>query len=250
MWWQDEREKRVWFVQTEPRFAIGERAILIQTEQGNILWDLIPYLDQPTVDKINSLGGLDAIVISHPHYYSTWPDWSRTFQCPVYVGAPDKEWLERTDVEGAEMRFLTDTYTPIELNGHDSKAVAILAGGHFPGSLLLHWERTLFIADTIVTVPSATNPVPGKKGVISYVFEYSIPNSIPLHPDDILTIWNTVKDLEFDTTYGAFKGMDVHTMDNEKERNTGGVKGRLLESCKIFVRASGWTRHGILEVTL
>lgn len=249
MWWQDKHENRIWFVETKPSFAIGERAELIQTDHGNILWDLVPYLDQPTVDKISSLGGLKAIVISHPHYYSTWADWSRTFQCPVYVGAPDKEWLERTDAEGAEVRFLTDTYTPIEVDGQASGAVVILAGGHFPGSLLLHWEKCLFIADTIVTVPSATNPTPGKEGVISFSFFYSIPNRIPLHPDDILVIWETVKDLDFDAVYGAFRGMDVYTMANERERNTGGVKGRLLESCKIFVRASGWTKHGILEAT-
>ena len=30
---------------------------------------------------------------------------------------------------------------------------AIKTGGHFSGSLVLHWERKLFIADTIVTVP-------------------------------------------------------------------------------------------------
>lgn len=56
--------------------------MLIQTSAGNILWDLIPLLDRDTVDKINSLGGLQAIVISHPHYYSTYVDWSRTFCCP------------------------------------------------------------------------------------------------------------------------------------------------------------------------
>jgi glyoxylase-like metal-dependent hydrolase (beta-lactamase superfamily II) len=30
---------------------------------------------------------------------------------------------------------------------------AIKTGGHFDGSLVLHWEKKLFIADTIVTVP-------------------------------------------------------------------------------------------------
>lgn len=30
---------------------------------------------------------------------------------------------------------------------------AVKTGGHFPGSLVLHWEKKLFIADTIVTVP-------------------------------------------------------------------------------------------------
>lgn len=250
VWWQDTIEPRIWSVRTEPQFAIGHRAELIQTSAGNILMDLIPYLDQPTIDKIQSLGGLKAIIISHPHYYCTWADWSRTFNCPVYVGLPDKEWLERVDTEGADLRFLTDTYTPIKLDGRDTGAMAVIAGGHFPGSLLMLWEKSLFIADTIFTVPSATNPVPGKPGVISFSFFWSIPNRIPLHPDDILMIWNKVKDLDFDKCYGAFKGMDVYTMENEKERATGGVKGRLLESCKIFTRASGWTQHGILEATL
>lgn len=30
---------------------------------------------------------------------------------------------------------------------------AIKTGGHFDGSLVLHWEEKLFIADTLVTAP-------------------------------------------------------------------------------------------------
>ena len=203
------------------------------------------------VIQINSFGGLKAIVISHPHYYSTWADWSRTFSCPVFAGAPDEEWLQRRDTPGSELCFLTDTYTPI-LPDQIEGVTAILAGGHFPGSLLLLWEENLFIADTIFTSPSATNPVPGKDGVISFTFFWSIPNRIPLHPDDILMIWKRVKDLEFHTCFGAFKGQDVRTMDNEAARGTGGVKGRLLESCKIYVRAMGWKQdqHAIFAEKL
>ncbi|EME42987.1 hypothetical protein DOTSEDRAFT_132174 [Dothistroma septosporum NZE10] len=242
VWWQDEHNSKVWSVKTYPSFAIGERAELIQTDKGNILWDLIPLIDQETVDKIVELGGLEAIVISHPHYYSTWADWSRTFNCPVYVGAPDKIWLERVDVPG-----LHDIYTPI-LEG--SGVTAILAGGHFPGSLLLHWNDILFIADTIFTSPSATNPVPGKEGVISFTLWYSIPNRIPLHPDEILRIWQIVKPYDFHFAFGAFRGQDVRTMPNEQERGTGGPKGRLLESCKIYVRAMGWREHGLFGETI
>ena len=250
VWWQDKHEPRIWSVKTEPEFAIGNRAELIQTDAGNILMDLIPYLDEETVEKIQFLGGLSAIVISHPHYYSTWADWSRTFNCPVYAAAADREWLEMIDTTEANMQFLTETTTPIKLDGKDSGATAIIAAGHFPGSLLLHWEKNLFIADTIFTVPSATNPVPGKPGVISFSFFWSIPNRIPLHPDAIQHIWKLCKKLDFDTCFGAFKGMDVYTMDNEHERGTGGMKGRLLESCKIYVKAEGWKEHAILTETL
>ncbi|EXJ82554.1 hypothetical protein A1O3_06367 [Capronia epimyces CBS 606.96] len=37
---------------TEPKFGIGQRACLIQTPHGNVLWDLVAYLDQDTVDKV------------------------------------------------------------------------------------------------------------------------------------------------------------------------------------------------------
>lgn len=170
----------------------------------------------------------------------------------MYIGAADKPWLERVDTPGAEIHYLTDTYTPIKLNGKDSGTTAIVTGGHFPGSALLHWkqEKLLFIADMIFPAPSATNPVPGKPGVITFTFFWSIPNRIPLHPDDILHIWNLVKDLDFVTCFAAFEGMDVYTMENEKERKTGGVKGRLLESCKIYASGEGWREHALFKETL
>lgn len=37
------------------KFAIGQRAILIQTPSGNVLWDCITLLDQETVDKVIQL---------------------------------------------------------------------------------------------------------------------------------------------------------------------------------------------------
>ena len=45
---------------------------------------------------------------------------------------------------------------------------AIKTGGHFPGSLVLHWERKLFIADTIVTVPVGPSHV--QSSLIRYCF--------------------------------------------------------------------------------
>lgn len=210
------------------------------------MWDMIALLDQPTVDKINELGGLKAIVVSHPHYFTTWADWSRTFNCPVFLGAPDSKWIQRKDAPGADLRLLSEDYTRI-LPSEISGVTAILTGGHFDGSLLLHWENQLFIADTILATPSGVNPVPGKDGVVSFTFMWSIANRIPMHPDAVMKIWRLVKGLEFHTCFGAFKGQDVRTVGVEGDRGTGGVKGRLLESAKIYVRAMGWEGHALLE---
>ncbi|PPJ58480.1 hypothetical protein CBER1_05618 [Cercospora berteroae] len=54
-------DPRIISIITTPKFGIGQRCILICTPHGNILWDLIAYLDQETVDFINSKGGLQAI---------------------------------------------------------------------------------------------------------------------------------------------------------------------------------------------
>jgi len=140
-------EDRMYSVVTEPKVAIGQRCIMIQTGEGNVLWDCITYLDQDTVDFIMRMGGLKAIVISHPHYYSTHLDWAKTFECPVYMAKDDEEWLNRVDRDGCR-KFLTSTSEQM-LNG----VTAIKTGGHFPGSLVLLWRAKLLIADTFVTVP-------------------------------------------------------------------------------------------------
>src|SRR3970040_1549869 len=36
-------------IDTRPRFAIGQRALLVQTAGGNFLWDCISYIDDDTV---------------------------------------------------------------------------------------------------------------------------------------------------------------------------------------------------------
>jgi hypothetical protein len=58
-------------IRTEPQLAIGQSAYLIRTPDGNVLWDCITYLDDETINAIKGFGGLKAIVISHPHFFST-----------------------------------------------------------------------------------------------------------------------------------------------------------------------------------
>src|SRR5262249_47971995 len=68
---------------TEPAFAIGQRASLIQTPEGNLLWECITLLDAATVEAVRALGGLRGIAISHPHYYSSMVSWSQAFNAPI-----------------------------------------------------------------------------------------------------------------------------------------------------------------------
>lgn len=58
-------------IRTEPQVAIGQTAYLVRTPEGNVLWDCITYLDDETVEAIKGLGGVKAIAISHPHFFST-----------------------------------------------------------------------------------------------------------------------------------------------------------------------------------
>jgi hypothetical protein len=132
---------------------------------------------------------LKAIVISHPHFYTTHLEWAKIFKCPVYVSSDDAEWLNREDKDG--VRKWIKGVKEIEEVGGDVKAIQ--CGGHFDGSLVLLWEKKLFIADTIMSVPVRenvlafwgvilTNVQSGfyhkdrLPGTVSYSFQWSYPN--------------------------------------------------------------------------
>jgi glyoxylase-like metal-dependent hydrolase (beta-lactamase superfamily II) len=114
-----------------------------------VLWDILAFIDNETVSFINEKGGLKAIVISHPHFYTTHLEWARVFKCPVYVSADDAEWLNREDKDGVR-KWIKGVQKIDEVGG---LATAIQCGGHFDGSLVLLWEKKLFIADTMMAVP-------------------------------------------------------------------------------------------------
>jgi len=224
-WKQDDVEKRMWSIYTEPKFGIGQRCILLETPAGNVLWDCITYLDEETVDFIRGKGGLKAIVISHPHYYTTHLDWAKTFDCPVFFARDDEEWVCRKDKD--ESRRLIESIKTEVVDG----VVAIKTGGHFPGSLVLLWDKKLFIADTLVTTPSALYHINRPLGTTSFAFMWSIPNMIPLPPSELIKMWQALEDVEFESTHGAFVGMDVR----DKK-----VKERVKESMKIQAKGEGW----------
>ena len=252
-WQAFHNDDRFWSIWTEPKVAIGQRAVLIKTPLGNVLWDCITFLDGETVDWIKGLGGLAAIVISHPHYYTTHLDWADTFDCPVYVSLEDEQWLNRLDRSGKARVFIEGKEEEIKVKDQKSGVVALKPGGHFPGSLVVLAFKRLLVADTLVTTPAGlgdwSKGADGGKGgrpggMNSYSFMWSIPNMIPLSAEEIAGMWSVLKSYEFQSTHGAFVGTEVEDGSGGSET---GVKQRVLESMQIQVRRMGWKDHASLR---
>jgi hypothetical protein len=171
-----------------PSFAIGQRALLVKSGAGNVLWDCMAYLDDEIAERIATEGGLAAIAISHPHYYSTMVEWAHTFGCPVYLHERDRRWVMRPD---PSIRFWEgETH---ELGGG---LTLIRCGGHYDGGQVLHWRdrRALLTGDIVMVIPDRR-----------YVsFMYSYPNLIPLPPSKVQHIADALSPFEFDTIYGAW----------------------------------------------
>lgn len=245
-----QHDDRITFIHTVPKVGIGQRCALIKTAAGNILWDCITLLDDATVEKISALGGLSAIVISHPHYYSTHLLWARTFNCKVYLAAEDKQWLAQKDTD--RQVFIQESEVNTEILASGVRALKL--GGHFPGSFVLLAHRRLLIADTLVTTPAGlgswtTDAVGNKreghlgrpKGMNTFAFMWSIPNMIPVSPTEIAQMWKVLSGHEFQSTHGAFMGQDIEDIE---------IKTRVLESMQIQVRNMGWTEDPFLSIKL
>jgi hypothetical protein len=115
----------------EPATAIGQRALLVRSAAGNVLWDMITYLDDELAERVRELGGISAIAISHPHFYGSMIEWARAFGAPVYIHAADRHWVARPD--NAVVFWEGDT------RSLGSGLTLINAGVHFDGGQVLHW---------------------------------------------------------------------------------------------------------------
>jgi len=188
-----QEEPGVLAIGTEPHFAIGQRAFLIRTSGGNILWDCLSLIDDATVTIIEALGGIDAIAISHPHYYSAMVSWSEAFGgVPIHLHGDDRQWVmrpsDRIAFWSGDRRALLPGVT------------AIRAGGHFAGGTVLHWadgadgKGVLFTGDILQVTPDRRH--------VSFMRSY--PNYIPLSAPVVERIVSRVSLYAFDRVYGAF----------------------------------------------
>lgn len=192
-----EHEPRLLGIGTEPRFAIGQRSLLLQSDSGNLLWDPISYIDDETIQRVNGAGGIQAIAASHPHFYGAMVDWSRTFtDAPIYVPEDDQQWVTRPDPMIKLWNGTVQLFPDVTL---------IQCGGHFPGSAVVHWATgaegrgALLVGDSITVVQD--------RRFVSFMWSY--PNVIPLSEPDVQHIVEAVAPYPFDRIYGGWWGSIV-----------------------------------------
>jgi hypothetical protein len=178
---------------TSPSFAIGQRALLVRSPGGNVLWDCVSLIDDTMVELIKGLGGLKAIAISHPHYYTTMLEWSRAFGgIPIYIHEKDSEWIQRRGPEvelwSGETRQIADGMTLIRV------------GGHFAGGTVMHWEQGVGGKGALLS-GDLLQVVADRKFL---AFMWSYPNFIPLGANAVRTVARRLEGFKFDRIYGAF----------------------------------------------
>jgi hypothetical protein len=183
-------------VGVEPAFAIGQRALLVRTAHGNVLWDCISLLDDAARERIAELGGIAAIAMSHPHFYGVNVEFADAFGARIFIPRADEQWIQRPSPR-------------IELFDDDAELVpgVTLAriGGHFDGAAVLHWpggsggRGALLTGDTITVVPD--------RDWVSFMYSY--PNLIPERPGVIRAALDLLAPYPFERVYGAWWGRVV-----------------------------------------
>ncbi len=178
---------------TEPEFAIGQRALLLQSPEGNLLWDCISLLDDETIAWVKARGGIRAIAISHPHFYSSMIEWAERFNAEIFLHATDREWVMR---KSPRIQFWEGT----TLSLWDGLTL-INCGGHFEGGgAVLHWpagatgKGALLTGDIITVVQD--------RHYVSFMRSY--PNLIPLGPTAIRRIVERIEPFSFEKICGGW----------------------------------------------
>ncbi|MBL8176432.1 MAG: MBL fold metallo-hydrolase [Bryobacterales bacterium] len=180
----------VWSIHTEPAFGIGQRAYLIQTGEGNLLWDSLTLTDGESLQRVRELGGVRAIAVSHPHYYSAMVDWSDGFGgVPIYLHEDDREWAVRV-------------YSAIHWWSGEERELfgglgLVRSGGHFAGYQVAHWAA----GDGVLFAGDQPQVCMDGRWV---TFMYSYPNWIPFSAAQVRRITGSLAGLRFERMYGAF----------------------------------------------
>src|SRR4051812_35916906 len=191
-----EEEPGLLGIGTQPAFAIGQRALLVSTEHGNVLWDCVSLLDEAAHSEVSRRGGIEAICLSHPHFYAACVEWADAFDAEILIPVADRQWIQRPS---GRVRLWQEQVEPVP-----GLTVARI-GGHFDGAAVLHWPAgaegrgVLLTGDTVMVVQD--------REWVSFM--WSFPNLIPLDPAAIRQIVARISPFAFDRIYGGWWGRVV-----------------------------------------
>lgn len=200
-------------------FAIPQRALLLPTDAGNILWECVSLVTDEAVAALNARGGVDAIIISHPHFYASMVEWSEALgDVPILLHEADQAWVRRpspriTFWSGDEHRLSDDV-------------TLIRCGGHFPGSAAIHWKAgprdggALFPGDALQVVLDRRH----------VAFMYSYPNHVPMKTSDVSDMRARLARHAFEDVYGYTWGRNIiggarAAVDESFDRHLAAVSG-------------------------
>ena len=172
-----------------PDFGIAQRALMVRTPAGNVLWDCVALLDPATVEIVKALGGLAAIAVSHPHFHTAMTAWARAFDCPVLIHEASRDWVKYPDPAVTFWSGETHDLLPgITLHR---------LGGHFTGGTILHWAagKGAILTGDIASVAADRKHLS---------FMWSFPNWVPLPASEVARIGARLDALEFDAIYGGW----------------------------------------------
>jgi hypothetical protein len=188
-----QEEPGLYSINTEPKLGIGQRAFLLRTPEGNVLWDCVGLVDAPTIARVNELGGIAEIAISHPHYYTSMVEWSRAFgNAPIHLHEAERSWVMRPDPCIHFWKGKTH-----QLRGG---LTLITTGGHFEGYQVLHWPSGAKGQGALMAGDQPQICMDPRQ----VTFMYSYPNYIPLNASAIRHIVDCLGPLAYDRLYGAF----------------------------------------------
>lgn len=189
-----QEETHLYSINTVPKFSIGQRAFLIQTPRGNVLWDCVSLIDDATIARIKELGGVAEIAISHPHYYTTMVEWSRAFgDAPIHIHEAERPWVMRPD---PCVKFWSGETLALR----SGLLNLVRTGGHFEGYQVLHWPAGAGGLGALMAGDQPQICMDPKQ----VSFMYSYPNFIPLNAPAIRHVVACLEPLAYDRIYGAF----------------------------------------------
>jgi glyoxylase-like metal-dependent hydrolase (beta-lactamase superfamily II) len=168
----------------EPRLGIGQWSFLVQTGQGNVLWDPPAYLDPEVEGLVRGLGGAVVIMTSHPHMFAAQVSWSHALGgIPVMVNRHGQRWLPRHD---PVIEFWEHEISPVP------GVTAIELGGHMPSSAVaLTADGTLLVGDTIS----------GSLSPNWLSFQRNFPRHVPMSAGVVQRLVDRLEEIEFDRLY-------------------------------------------------